>query len=253
MKKAKDPVNIAIVGKYTDLKDSYISIVEALRHAATAFDRRVEITWVESLDLEENPEKVKHLENVNGILVPGGFGQRGSEGKILAIKYSRANDIPYLGICFGFQLAAIEYARNVLGLKGANSTELNPETPYPVIDFLPEQREIKQMGGTMRLGELPLTIEKNTLAYRIYRRTEVGERHRHRYEVNPAYIDEFEKKGLKFSAKSDGGRRMEILEIPGHCHFLATQFHPEFKSRPLKPTPVFKAFVEAAIRKHGEK
>jgi CTP synthase len=138
-------------------------------------------------------------------------------------------------------------------LKGANSTELSPETPYPVIDFLPEQRDIKQMGGTMRLGELPLTIEKDTLAYRIYRKTEVGERHRHRYEVNPTYIDELEKKGLKFSAKSDGGRRMEILEIPGGYHFLATQFHPELKSRPLKPAPVFKAFVEAAIRKNGEK
>ena len=253
MKDAEDAVNIAVVGKYTNLKDSYISIVEALRHAATAFDKKVTITWVESLDLEDNPEKVKDLENVNGILVPGGFGQRGSEGKILAIEYSRAKDIPYLGICFGFQLAAIEYARNVLGLKGANSSELNSETPYPVIDFLPEQRDIKQMGGTMRLGELPLTIEKDTLAYGIYHKTKVGERHRHRYEVNPAHIDELETKGLKFSAKSDGGRRMEILEIPGHYHFLATQFHPEFKSRPLKPAPVFKAFVKAAIRKKGEK
>lgn len=252
MKSASDTVNIAIVGKYTELRDSYISIVEALRHAATAFDRKVDITWVESLDLEDTPEKVKELKGVDGILVPGGFGQRGSEGKILAIEHSRTKNIPYLGICFGFQLAVIEYARNALGLKGANSTELDPETPHPVIDFLPEQREIKQLGGTMRLGEIPLSVEKDTLAYSIYRKNDIGERHRHRYEVNPSYINELEKKGLKFSAKSDGGRRMEILELPGHSHFLATQFHPEFRSRPLRPAPVFKAFVEAAIRRKEE-
>ncbi len=192
------------------------------------------------------------MKNIDGILVPGGFGQRGSEGKISAINFSRTNNIPYLGICFGFQLAAIEYARNVLGLKGADSTELNPETPYPIIDFLPEQRGIKQMGATMRLGDLPIRIEKNTLAYKIYNKDEVGERHRHRYEVNPDYIKDFEKNGLEFSAKSLSGRRMEILEIPNHTHFLATQFHPEFKSRPMKPSPVFKAFVKAAIKKKGD-
>ena len=249
MKNAKKKVNIAVVGKYTDLRDSYISIVEALRHAATAHNRKVEITWVESVDLEDDPGKIEVLKDVDGILVPGGFGKRGSEGKILAIEYSRTKDIPYLGICFGFQLAVIEFARNVLGLEGANSTELDPDTPYPVIDLLPEQREIKQLGGTMRLGEIPLKIEKGTMAYKIYRKTDVGERHRHRYEVNPEYIDRFEEKGLKFSGKSDGGRRMEILEIPDHFHFLATQFHPEFKSRPLRPAPVFKAFVKAAINK----
>lgn len=249
MKSARKKVNIAVVGKYTDLRDSYISIVEALRHAATAHNRKVEITWVESVDLEDDPAKIEVLKDVDGILVPGGFGKRGSEGKILAIEYSRTNDIPYLGICFGFQLAVIEFARNVLGFKGANSTELDPDTPYPVIDLLPEQRGIKQLGGTMRLGEIPLIIEKNTLAYKIYRKTEVGERHRHRYEVNPEYIAQFEERGLKFSGKSDGGRRMEILEIPDHFHFLATQFHPEFRSRPLRPAPVFKAFVKAAIKK----
>jgi CTP synthase len=249
MKSAGEEVNIAIVGKYTGLRDSYISIVEALRHAATSYGKKVRITWVESVELEDNPEKVEELSEVDGILVPGGFGQRGSEGKIRAIEYSRMRNIPYLGICFGFQLAAIEYARNVLGLEKANSTELDPETPHPVIDLLPEQRNVKQLGGTMRLGEIPLVIEKDTLAYRIYRKGEVAERHRHRYEVNPTYIDKFEENGLKFSAKSDSGRRMEILEIPEHYHFLATQFHPEFKSRPLRPAPVFKAFIEAAIRK----
>ncbi|MFH1774874.1 MAG: CTP synthase [Methanobacteriota archaeon] len=251
-KSVREAVKIAIVGKYTGLRDSYISIVEALRHAGYDSDRRVEIVWIESLDLEDDPKKVSSLQGVDGILVPGGFGKRGSEGKILAIEYARKKNIPYLGICFGFQLAAIEFARNVLGLKGANSTELEPQTPHPVIDLLPEQKDITQMGGTMRLGEIPLTIEKDTLAYRIYGKSEVGERHRHRYEVNPAYIAQFEKHGLKFSARSDNGRRMEILEIPGHFHFLATQFHPEFKSRPLDPAPVFKAFVEAAITKKGQ-
>jgi CTP synthase len=251
MKSASKKVNIGVVGKYTELRDSYISIVEALRHAATAHNRKVEITWVESVELEEAPEKIGVLGGVDGILVPGGFGKRGSEGKIKAIEYSRSRNIPYLGICFGFQLAVIEYARNVLGFKGANSMELDPDTPHPVIDLLPEQRDIKQLGGTMRLGEIPLSIEKNTMAYNIYRKTDVGERHRHRYEVNPEYIAKFEETGLRFSGKSDGGRRMEILEIPDHFHFLATQFHPEFKSRPLRPAPVFKAFVKAAIKKRG--
>jgi CTP synthase len=249
MKNPKNEARIAIVGKYTELRDSYISITEALKHAGAAHDTRINIMWVESVNLEDDPSKVGELGDAHGILVPGGFGKRGSEGKILAIKYARENNIPYLGICFGFQLAAVEFARNVMGLKDANSSELDPNTPYPVIDLLPEQKEVKQMGGTMRLGEIPITIEKNTLAYKIYRKEEVGERHRHRYEVNPEYIEEFEKHGLKFSAKSDGGRRMEILEIPDHFHFLATQFHPEFKSRPNRPAPVFSAFVKAALRR----
>jgi CTP synthase len=213
----------------------------------------VAIKWVEAVELETKPERVAELAEADGILVPGGFGVRGSEGKILAIQYSRENNIPYLGICFGFQLAAIEFARNVLGLSKANSTELDPTTPHPVIDILPEQKKIKQMGGTMRLGEIPMTIEKGTLAYKIYGKTKVKERHRHRYEVNPEYIEQFEKHELKFSAKSDNGRRMEILEIPQHFHFLATQFHPEFKSSPQRPALVFKAFVEAALKKKREK
>ncbi len=241
-------VRITIVGKYTDLRDSYISIVEALKHAGYSLNAKVEPLWVESLDLEEGRSRTKVLDDADGILVPGGFGKRGSEGKIMAVQYARENDVPYLGICFGFQLATVEFARNVLGLNRANSSELEPDTPDPVIDILPEQKGIKQLGGTMRLGEIPLKIEEGSLAMKIYGKAEVGERHRHRYEVNPAYAEQLEKNGILFSAKSDGGRRMEILELPGRFHFLATQFHPEFKSRPQRPAPVFKAFVEAALR-----
>jgi CTP synthase len=209
----------------------------------------VDIRWVESLDLEKDPSKIKEFNGVDGILVPGGFGERGSEGKILAIQYARENAVPYFGICFGFQLAVVEFARNVAGMKKAHSSELDPKTPKPVIDILPEQKKIKQMGGTMRLGEIPLIIKKGTMAYRIYNKKEVGERHRHRFEVNPKYIKKFEKLGLKFSAKSDKNRRMEILEIPAHPYFVATQFHPEFKSRPQTPSPVFDAFIKAALKK----
>jgi CTP synthase len=247
-KNLKNEVKIGIVGKYTDLRDSYISIVEALKHAGYALDSKVEPLWVESLDLEEDSSKLKVLEDAHGILVPGGFGKRGSEGKMLAIGYARENDIPYLGICFGFQLAAAEFARNVMGLRDANSSELDPDTSNPVIDLLPEQKKIKQMGATMRLGEIPLEIEDGSLAMKIYGKSKVSERHRHRYEVNPDYFEMFAKHGLRFSAKSDGGRRMEILELPDHFYFLATQFHPEFKSRPQRPAPVFKAFVEAALK-----
>ena len=249
MKSLEKEVTIAVVGKYTNLKDSYISIVEALRHSGVSLGYNVNIMWVESLDLEDNPSKVDQLKDAAGILVPGGFGARGSEGKMLAIKYARENNIPYLGICFGFQLAAIEFARNALGMENANSSELDPDTPYPVVDLLPEQKDIEEMGGTMRLGEIEFEIEKDSLANKIYKKTKAGERHRHRYEINPEYIDKIEKKGMKFTAKSDNQRRMEILEIPKHSHFLATQFHPEFKSRPLRPAPVFKAFVEAATKR----
>jgi CTP synthase len=249
IKKLKKEVKIGIVGKYTGLRDSYISIVEALKHAGFAHDSKVMLKWIESADLEESGPS--SLEDCDGILVPGGFGKRGSEGKIMAIEYSRKNNVPYLGICFGFQLAVVEFARNILGLDKANSSELDPDTPHPVIDILPEQKNIKQMGGTMRLGNIEIEIQKNTLAHKIYGKTKVDERHRHRYEVNPEYMDKFEAKGLKFSAKSDGGKRMEILELQGHPYFLATQFHPEFKSRPMRPSPVFDAFVKASLRNRG--
>lgn len=248
-----EEVTIAIVGKYVELKDSYISIVEALRHAAWRLGRKVNILWVEAEKLEEDSSRLDELSQAQGILVPGGFGTRGSEGKLLAIHYAREKDIPFLGICFGFQLTVVEFARHMLDEKKANSTEIDPTTPLPVIDFLPEQREVEQMGGTMRLGEIPMQIEEGTLAHRIYGRSEVKERHRHRYEVNPEYIEKLEEKGLRFSARSDSGRRMEILEFPSHRHFLATQFHPEFKSRPLKPSPVFLSFLDAALKEVSRK
>jgi CTP synthase len=249
IKSLKKEVDIAVVGKYTDLRDSYLSISEALKHAGYKLDTNVNIKWVESIDLEDSPETVDQLSDVAGILVPGGFGQRGSEGKILAINYAREKNIPYLGICFGFQLAAVEFARNVLGLKGANSVELNPKTPHAVIDILPEQKKIKQMGGTMRLGDIQVSIDDSTMAKRIYESAQIGERHRHRFEVNPDLIKKYEESGMRFSAKSDKKRRMEILEIPDHQHFIATQFHPEFKSRPTRPSPVFLSFVKASINK----
>jgi CTP synthase len=247
IKNLKNEVTIAVVGKYTDLKDSYISIAEALKHAGYEIDTAVNIKWVESIDLEDDPNKVEVLKDVDGILVPGGFGKRGSEGKILAIKYAREKNIPYLGICFGFQLAAVEYARNVLGLIGSNSAEIDSKTNHPVIDLLPEQKKVKQMGGTMRLGEIPVDIQEGTLASDTYGKLKIGERHRHRFEVNPDYIEKFESTGAVFSARSDKDRRMEILEIPNHQFFVATQFHPEFKSRPQKPSPAFLSFIRAAV------
>jgi CTP synthase len=247
IKNLKNEVTIAVVGKYTDLRDSYISIAEALKHAGYEIDTAVKIKWVESIDLEDNPKMVEVLSGVDGVLVPGGFGKRGSEGKILAIKYARENNVPYLGICFGFQLAAVEYARNVLGLKGSNSVELDSKTNHPVIDLLPEQKKVKQMGGTMRLGEIPVDIRQGTLASNTYGKSKISERHRHRFEVNPDYIEKFESSGAIFSARSDKDRRMEILEIPSQHFFVATQFHPEFKSRPQKPSPAFLSFITAAV------
>ncbi len=247
-KSLKDSVEIAIVGKYVKLKDSYLSIIEALKHSSVANDVKVKIRWIEAEDVEKYG--VGLLEGVDGIIVPGGFGARGTEGKMMAIRYARENNIPFLGICFGFQLTVVEFARNVLGLKGAHSTEIDPNTPYPVVDLLPEQRGIDKLGGTMRLGAYPVKIKPNTLAHKVYGTELVYERHRHRWEVNPDYIEEFERAGLIFSGISgDDKRRMEILELPGHRYFIATQFHPEFKSRPMKSAPVFRGLVKAAKEK----
>ncbi|WP_324735910.1 CTP synthase (glutamine hydrolyzing) [Thermococcus sp. SY098] len=247
-KSLKDSVEIAIVGKYVKLKDSYLSIIEALKHSSVANEVKVKIRWIEAEDVEKYG--VGLLEGVDGIIVPGGFGARGTEGKMMAIRYARENNIPFLGICFGFQLTVVEFARNVLGLKGAHSTEIDPNTPYPVVDLLPEQRGIDKLGGTMRLGAYPVKIKPNTLAHKVYGTELVYERHRHRWEVNPDYIEEFERAGLIFSGISgDDKRRMEILELPGHRYFIATQFHPEFKSRPMKPAPVFRGLVKAAKEK----
>ncbi len=248
LKEAKEEVTIAIVGKYVDVRDAYISIREALKHGGIANGCKVSIIWLDS----EEFERFEEVEvECDGILVPGGFGSRGAEGKIKAIQYARENDVPFLGICFGFQLAVVEFARNVVGLEDANSSEL-AETEHPVIDLLPEQRGVEAKGGTMRLGEIEVTVKENTLAYELYGKTKIYERHRHRYEVNPEYIPLLERHGLVFSGYSDGGRRMEILELPDKRFFFATQFHPEFKSRPFAPSPPFVGFVKAALEYRRE-
>jgi CTP synthase len=247
MEKARRVLKIAIVGKYIRISDTYLSINEALKHAAVAHGCKVDIDWVDAERFEESRKELEKLSAYDGILVPGGFGQRGSEGKIAAISYARQHSIPFLGLCFGFQLAVIEFARSI-GLKQANSIELDPKTPHPVIDILPEQKKVKELGGTMRLGAHEIRIAKGTRAFQIYGTEKIYERHRHRFEVNPRYIPRLTKRGLKFSGKSLDGRRMEILELPKHSFFLATQFHPEFKSRLGNPSPVFESFIKAMAK-----
>ncbi|MEM4280395.1 MAG: gamma-glutamyl-gamma-aminobutyrate hydrolase family protein, partial [Archaeoglobaceae archaeon] len=220
---------------------------EALKHAGVAVGCKVNCVWIDS----EKLEKESFALDYDGILIPGGFGKRGAEGKIRAINYARTRNIPFLGICFGFQLAVVEFARNVCNLN-ANSAEID-RNGHCVIDILPEQREIKELGGTMRLGELEVMLKPGTLINKLYRTERIRERHRHRYEVNPSYIELLESKGLVFSGYSDNGRRMEALEIPTHRFFLATQFHPEFKSRPLSPSPPFVGFVKSALEFKREK
>lgn len=238
---------VAIVGKYAELEDSYLSIKEAIKHAATEIGCKVELKWIEAEDLEAGGALNPFFDKVHGILVPGGFGVRGAEGKIKAIEYARTNNIPFLGLCFGFQLAVIEVARHVAKLKDANSSELG-ETPHPVIALLEEQKGVKNKGGTMRLGNYEVFIRGDTLAEKIYGKKKVLERHRHRYEVNPDYIEQIEGCGAFFSGTDRSGLRMEILEISEHPFFIATQFHPEFMSRPNRPSPPFKAFLEACLR-----
>jgi CTP synthase len=237
-------VRIALVGKYTDLKDSYVSYVEALAHAAARHRTRVEIKWIEASRYRD-----ELLEDVDGLIVPVGFGHRGAEGKIEAIHYARTHKVPFLGICYGFQVAVIEFARHALGLEGANSTEFDPQAEHPVIDLMPEQQGVEELGATMRLGAYPVVIEPGTLAHKLYRETHISERHRHRYEVNPNYIARIEEAGLRFSGRSPDGRRMEIGELSTdeHPFFIASQFHPEFKSRPTKPRPLFLGLIEACL------
>jgi CTP synthase len=245
MEKTNKEVDITIAGKYVG-GDSYISINEALKHAGAELGAKVNVHWIDTESIEREPSKINEIDN-NGVIVPGGFGTRGTEGKIAVIKHLREQKIPYLGLCFGFQLAVVEFARSI-GLRDANSTELNQKTMHPVICLLPEQKGLHEKGGTMRLGAQPIKLRKDTKAYEIYNRQEVIlERHRHRYEVNPAYIDTFEEHGLIFSGKSPDGK-MEIVELKEHPFFIATQFHPEFKSRPGQPSPLFSAFVATAIR-----
>ncbi|HIE31546.1 MAG TPA: CTP synthase (glutamine hydrolyzing) [Methanosarcinales archaeon] len=238
-------ISIAVVGKYIDLRDAYTSIGESLKHAGIACGYKVDIEWIDSDNLNGTPERVREsLRGFDGILVPGGFGERGVEGKIRAIEYARKNDVPFLGLCLGMQLAVIEFARNVLGWEDANSSEFGV-TAHPVIDLLPEQHDILDMGGSMRLGNYEAVLLEGSLAHQLYGSLKIVERHRHRYEVNPEYIDEIESKGMIFSGKNRN--RMEIAEIPSCKFFIGCQFHPEFKSRPENPAPLFKGFVEAAI------
>ncbi|MEM1515165.1 MAG: CTP synthase [Candidatus Bathyarchaeia archaeon] len=249
LKNYKYTIRVALVGKYTGLIDSYISMNEAFKHAGAACNTNVFIDYIEAETFEENPEKIVMLKNYDGIFVPYGFGSRGAAGKIMAIQFAREHDIPFLGVCYGFQLAAIEFARNACGLKDANSTEIDEKTPHPVIDLMPEQQHLSYKGATMRLGIQKVIIKPGTLAHKLYGVTETYERHRHRYEVNPAYIDILEKYGLVFSGKSSDGRRMETLELPDKFFFFASQFHGEFKSRPGRPSPEYYGFIKACLDK----
>jgi CTP synthase len=239
-------VVIAICGKYAELADCYVSVNEALRDAGATLDTRVDLEFIETDDFEKDPSKVRVLSRFDGVLVPGGFGSRGSEGKIKAIEYSRTHNIPFLGICFGFQLAVIEYARSI-GIEDAGSSELDPNSKNYVIDLMPEQNHILEKGGTMRLGAHEILVDVGSRAHSLYKQDRVRERHRHRYEVNPRYIPQLTSSGLRFSGKSDSNRRMEILELPNSKYHLATQFHAEFKSRPGRPSPPYFGLVEASL------
>lgn len=278
IEKPKTKVNIAIVGKYLEigdfsLIDSYVSIYQALVHAGAQLNVGVTISWINAAQFEKNPEDIALLSHYDGILVPGGFGNGGVEGKISAINFARVNQLPYLGLCYGLQLAVVELARNACGLLQAHTTEVNEKSEYPVIDLLPEQRSTlaeKDYGATMRLGAYGATIRENSLVHDLYkeqgrissteffgaRKLEVFERHRHRYEVNPKFIEQIEKQGALFSGyheRADGTRLMEFLEVPNHRFFVATQAHPEFKSRLGNPSPLFYGFVRAALAVHNER
>jgi CTP synthase len=231
-----------MVGKYVDLTESYKSLNEALVHGGMAVRAKVNIDYVDSEKLED-PDV---LAGADGVLVPHGFGPRGAEGKIRAVRYARENEIPFLGICFGMQLACCEFARHVAGCEGANSREVDPETPHPVIDLMPGQVEVEDKGATMRLGDYPCVIEQGSRAHAIYGVREIAERHRHRYEFNAEYRERLEAAGLRFSGMSPDGRLAEMIELPDHPFFLASQFHPEFASKPFDPHPIFKAFIQAA-------
>jgi len=256
--KLRKIVKIGIVGKYFQtgdftLMDSYISVLEAIKHASWFSNRKPEITWLSAERYEKNPSAVKELKNFDGIIVPGGFGKRGVEGKIKAIEFCRKQKIPYLGLCFGLQLAIIEFSRNVCGLKRAASTEFVPETPYPVIDVMREQKALlkeKRYGGTMRLGDYKCQLKPGTLSWRAYGKQKyIFERHRHRYEVNNAFREKMEKKGMVMAGINPEIDLVEIIELSGHPFFVASQFHPEFKSRPLRPHPLFREFIKASIQR----
>ncbi|HZK12510.1 MAG TPA: CTP synthase [Atribacterota bacterium] len=244
----KREVNIGVVGKYISLKDAYMSITEALLHGGIDNDCRVKIKRIDSDEVKKHSPK-DLFKDVNGILIPGGFGKRGIEGKIETVKYARDNKIPFLGICLGMQCAVIEFARSEINLEGANSSEFDPQTPFPVIDLLPEQKKIKIKGGTMRLGTYSCKLEKDSLAFKIFKQELIYERHRHRYEFNNIFKDDFSKHGLKFSGMNHDLNLVEIVELSNHPWFIGVQFHPEFKSRPNRAHPLFREFIKAAIEK----
>jgi len=254
IRRLKKIVSIGVVGKYFDigtsqLSDSYISVIEAVKHAAWNNNLSPEVSWIDSKEFEKDPSKLSTLDELDGIIVPGGFGKSGIPGKIETIRYVRENNIPYLGLCLGMQLAVVEFTRNVCNIKDANTVEVDKKSKHPVIDFIPEQVEIIQesrYGATMRLGSWPAVLKKGTKIYKLYGKTKVTERHRHRYEVNPEYVEKLEDCGIIFSGRSPDGVLMEFMELPNHPYFVATQAHPEFKSRPLSPAPLFDGLIKAA-------
>ena len=254
VRKVENPagfVRIAICGKYTDLKDSYKSIIEAFVHAGVENNAKVELKWLDAEKIEKNGAQ-RYMQDVTGLLIPGGFGERGIEGKIKAIQYARENKIPFFGICLGLQCAVIEFARNICSLKDANSTEFDPTTANPVIDLMETQVKITDKGGTMRLGAYTCVLKKNTKGYKAYGKPEISERHRHRYEFNNDYLDIFKKKDFIFSGHNPKTGLIEMIEMPDHPWFVGVQFHPELKSRVLNAHPLFRDFVKAAIEKNIE-
>ena len=257
IRESKEEVKIGIMGKYFEtgkfiLPDSYISVIEAIKHAAWFFKKKPVISWLLAEEYEKNPSRLKELKNFDGIIIPGGFGNRGVEGKIKAIQFCREKKIPFFGLCLGMQLAVIEFARNVCRLKGAHSTEMDPRTEHPVIDFLPNQKNITKegkYGGTMRLGAYDCRIKPNTITAQAYKKTQISERHRHRYELNNEYGELLQKKGMIMAGNNPKKGLVEIIEVPNHPFFLGTQFHPEFKSSPTRPHPLFKKFIKTCINK----
>jgi CTP synthase len=249
--RATGTVKIGLVGKYIQLEDAYLSVSEALRHAASLQDARVEIDWIDSEQLLDPGQAAERLQGLDGILIPGGFGGRGWEGKIHAARVAREERIPYLGICLGMHVAVSEFARNVVGLEGANSTEMDPETPHPVIDLLPEQKEVADLGGTMRLGADPIKLHDGTRVREIYGEAVIYERHRHRYEVNNLLRKRMQSAGLGISGTSPDERLVEVVELPDHPFYVASQYHPEFKSRPERPAPLFREFIAASLERVG--
>lgn len=243
-------LSIAMVGKYISLTDSYVSVNEALDHAAAEKGLACKVDWVDAEKFDGDPDSMNSLSQYDAMIIPGGFGERGSEGKMAAANFARENGIPYLGLCFGFQLAIVSFARYACNLKNANSTEINSDTNFPVIDILPEQKDVKNKGATMRLGGIDIDIVENTIANKIYDSSKIRERHRHRFEFNQKYAHIFKENGMIFSGTSDNGKRMEILEIPSHPFYLAVQYHPEFLSRPGFPEPIFRELVSSVIKKN---